>query len=134
MKTSVRYILGLVGVLIIGFGLGFVTHRSMINKRVHNVNRVDRSSMIANRIIDITDATEAQADSIRLIVHEDMETIRKERKEHFKANREKMQKMFQRLKNQLNEDQIEKLEKEKKRIMRKHRNKKKRRHKSRRTE
>lgn len=115
--------MGLLAVLIVGFAAGFVTHRSMINKRFQKMQRMDRAQFMTDRIIDIVDASEIQADSIRAIVDRDLKNVRKARKEHLKENRKRMEHLFQQIKNQLNEEQVEAFEKEKKRMMKARRKK-----------
>lgn len=105
--------------------LGFFAHKNIMEKRIHEVQRIHRPGDLADKIIDMVDAEGKQVEDIKAIVKEDMKAIRKQRKDGAAKHKEQMKAMFEKIKLQLDSQQTVKLEEGVKRMMEKRKRKRK---------
>jgi hypothetical protein len=117
MNSKVKLSVSIIALLLIGFLGGFMVHKHLMNERLQGIKKMNRSEFLADKIIDIVQADEGQSIDIRRIVLNDMNEIRNKRKRHLKSNRIKMVEMFEKVKNQLDTNQVERLERMQRRMM-----------------
>ncbi|MEO0340101.1 MAG: hypothetical protein AAF242_12905 [Bacteroidota bacterium] len=108
--NTLKTILAIIGLILIGFVGGFITHRQMIKKEVTKVRQLGEAPFFLRHLMDVVDPTEEQRLELQPILREHAKAMG----EHMRENRDQRQTLIKELEEKihpiLTEEQIERLE------------------------
>lgn len=109
MKT-LKTIITIAGLLIIGFTAGFFTHRFAVQQRIENVAKLRYAAGFEERLFRMIDADAQQREQLRPIVEKYARQIAEAFSEHNRERQQLIDSMHQEIRPLLSETQLERLE------------------------
>lgn len=109
MKT-LKTIITIAGLLIIGFAAGFFTHRYAVQQRIENVAKMRYAAGFEERLFRMIDADAEQREALRPIVDKYARQMAEEFRDHSRKRQQIVDSMHQEIRPLLSEPQLERLE------------------------
>ena len=105
-----KVILIVLGLLLTGFGAGFLTHRAMVGKQMENVRALGRGAGFGQHLLENIEATTEQKERLHPILKQYGRRMGDMTQETRQRRRTLIDSMHQEIKPMLNDDQIKRLD------------------------